>query len=453
MSNESEGALTNEWLTKSTLEFESDPKNLLARNAVTTTDWGHVLINRDEFQLINNAFSKKLKDMKITNQKQSGRCWLFAALNLFRREMVKKYNLDDSFELSQPYLFFYDKFEKCNYFLEQIIRTCDEPLDGRLVQHLLLEPTNDGGQWDMIVNLLNKYGVVPKSVFPESITSGRSHPLNTLLKSKLREYAKELRSMHGSGKSANQMRVEKEKMMQVVHRIMIIHLGSPPTKFDWTVQDKDNKFIAFRDCTPLSFYKDHIPVDVSEYVSIVNDPRNPYNQAITVDKLGNVVGGKDVFYVNAPTSELARYAKIMLDKDISVWFGCDVGKDSSLKKNGIMSRTIFNYELLFGTKPQMSKKDRLLHHESEMTHAMLFTGYDLDQKNDQLVTKWRVENSWGDERGDKGYDVMTASWFEEHMYQVVVPKSILSADHLAVLDQEPIVLPVWDPMGSLASKK
>ena len=465
------GSITNDWLNESTELFNSDPKNELARsvskwtttncstdvcswendrNAMTTTAWGTILINRDEFQMLNTAYSKKLPDMKITNQKQSGRCWLFAALNLFRREMVKVYNLPDTFELSQPYMFFYDKFEKCNYFLEQIIRTMDDDVHGRLVQHLLTDPTNDGGQWDMLVNLVNKYGVVPKSVYPESETSGASRPLNTFLKSKLREFAKILRTMHHSGKSESQLRVEKEKMMQTIHRIMIIHLGTPPTKFDWTVHDKDNKFLSFRNLTPLEFYKQHIPVDVNEYVSVVNDPRNPYNRTLTVDKLGNIIGGNDVLYVNAPVEDLARYAKTMLDRDIAVWFGCDVGKDSSMRKNGIMSRNIFNYELVFGTTPTMSKKDRLTYHESEMTHAMLFTGYDEDPTDSTKASKWRVENSWGDERSEKGYDLMTAGWFEEHMYQVVVPKNILSAEHLAALESEPIVLPVWDPMGSLA---
>lgn len=420
------------------------------RNAVTTTTWGDVLINRDEFQLLSQAFSKKLPDMKITNQKQSGRCWLFAALNLFRREMVKKYNLPDSFELSQPYMFFWDKVERCNYFLEQIIITTDQEVDGRLVQHLLTDPTCDGGQWDMLVNLVQKYGVVPKSVFPESTTSCASFPLNKLLKSKLREFAKALRSMHHSGKSPSQLRVEKERMMQVIHRILIIHLGSPPKSFDWTVHDKDNKFLSFRGLTPCQFYKEHVPIDVAEYVSVVNDPRNPYNRALTVDKLGNIVGGRRVLYINTAIDDLARYTKTLLDKDESVWFGCDVGKDSSLKKNGIMSKTLFDYELVFDTKPLMSKKDRLTYHESEMTHAMLFSGYDQDPNDETRATKWRVENSWGDERGDKGYDVMTAEWFQEHMYQVVVPKSILSAEHLAVLDQEPILLPAWDPMGALA---
>lgn len=303
----------------------------------------------------------------------------------------------------------------------------------------------------MVVNLVQKYGVVPKNAFPESTTSCASYPLNKLLKAKLREFAKGLRSMHQSGKSTSQLRVEKDRMMQVIHRILIIHLGSPPKSFDWTVHDKDNKFLSFRDLTPNQFYKEHVPIDVAEYVSVVNDPRNPYNRALTVEKLGNIVGGRPVLYINTKIEDLAHYAKTLLDKDESVWFGCDVGKDSSLKKNGIMSKTLFDYELVFGTKPLMSKKDRLTYHESEMTHAMLFSGYDQDPTNETRVTKWRVENSWGDERGDKGYDVMTSEWFEEHMYQVVVPKAILSSEHLAVSDQEPIRLPAWDPMGALAN--
>lgn len=452
------GELNLDFLSQAAENFGLDAKNRLAQNAVTNSKWGDILINRNELTRLNPpssnalAFSVKLTpEMKITSQKSSGRCWIFAALNWFRRDLVVKYNLTDAFELSQPYLFFYDKLEKCNYFLEQMLLSLEEPLEGRLVQHLLTDMTNDGGQWDMLVNLINKYGLVPKSVYSESEATQASFPMNKLLKSKLREFAQVLRAGHAGGKSQEALRQDKQDMMHVIYRILSIHLGTPPDKFDFCVHDKDKKYLSFPDLTPLQFAKDFLSVDVNDYVSVVNDPRNPYDRTMTVDKLGNVVGGKDVFYINADVSDLSSYAMAMLDKKMPVWFGCDVGKESSMRKNGIMSTDIFDYDLVFNTNTKgMSKMDRLKYHESEMTHAMLFTGYDLS-KDGKVPSKWRVENSWGEDRSDKGYDVMTQDWFQEHMYQVVVPKNMLSAKHLALMDSKPIVLPVWDPMGSLAN--
>jgi len=286
----------------------------------------------------------------------------------------------------------------------------------------------------------------------------------------------------GSGKSNAQLRHEKDKMMEVIHRIIIIHLGSPPTTFTWKGVDKDKNVICCKNITPLEFYEKYVPIDVNNYISIVNDPRNPYDRTMTVERLGNVVGGKDVIYINADVTDLWKYAKKTIDNDLPVWFGCEVGKDSSMRKNGLMSLKIFDYDMVFGTTPQMSKKDRLLYHNGEMSHAMLFTGYDLEEdappkekvKKDEAAkeastesstpvveketstteekrpTKWRVENSWGEDRGQKGYDIMTADWFDEHMYQVVIDKRFLSSEHLAVLETEPIHLPPWDPMGALA---
>lgn len=450
------GELSLDFIVASNKLFESKDKNILAQNAVTNTKWGDILINRKELQALKpptgpNFSNKLLPEMKITSQKASGRCWIFAAMNWFRRDVQKKYNLADNFELSQPFLFFYDKLEKCNFFLEQVIDTTAEPLDGRLVQHLLKDPTCDGGQWDMLVNLINKYGLVPKCAYGESEASGASALMNRLLKAKLREYAATLRTMHSAGKSQAAIRMEKDTMMHVIYRIMSIHLGTPPTSFDWTVQDKDKKFLSFRNETPLSFAKTHVGVDVNDYVSIVNDPRNPYGRTMTVNRLGNVVGGKEMMYLNTDISVLSDYAKAMLDAQMPVWFGCDVGKESSMRKNGIMSTEIFNYDLVFDTNVKgMSKKDRLCYNESEMTHAMLFTGYDCSGDDVGTPGKWRVENSWGEDRSDKGYDVMTQEWFKEHMYQVVVPKKMMTKEHLALLSMEPIVLPVWDPMGSLA---
>ncbi|EQC28630.1 hypothetical protein SDRG_13709 [Saprolegnia diclina VS20] len=442
--------LTHEFLNESFEAFEAEPRFKLARNTVTSTEWGPALMDRSHVQSLNHVFSKRLPDAKICNQKSSGRCWLFACSTLMRRALQKKYNLDPDFELSQTYLFFWDKLEKCNWCLENVIATADEPVDSRLVQYILTDPTCDGGQWEMIVNVVEKYGVVPKNVYGEFISSELSAHLNVFLKSKLREFAEELRSLHASGIEIESIRARKAEMMQVIHRILIIHLGTPPTKFDFSVQDKEKKHVYFPDLTPQAFYAEHVPVKVSEMVSIVNDPRHDYDITMTVDKLGNVVGGKRVFYINTPIDALWKYAKTTIDNDLPVWFGCDVGKASSLKKLGIMSTKLYDFDLAFGTTLGQDKAGRLRHKESEMTHAMVFTGYNV-KPDEEKPDKWRVENSWGTERGDSGYDVMTADWFDEHMYQVVVDKASLTPEHLALLEaNDPIVLPAWDPMGSLA---
>ncbi|OQS01857.1 hypothetical protein THRCLA_05699, partial [Thraustotheca clavata] len=276
--------LTTDFLALSLENFEAEPRFKLARNAVTSTDWGPALMDHSHVQSLNHVFSKRLVDTKICNQKASGRCWLFACSTLMRRALQKKYNLDPDFELSQKYLFFWDKLEKCNWCLENIIATADEPVDSRLVQYLLTDPTCDGGQWEMIVNIVEKYGVVPKNVYGECISSEMSVHLNTFLKSKLREFAEILRGMHANGVEIDEIREKKNEMMQIIHRIMIIHLGTPPTKFDFSVHDKEKNHVYFPDLTPQEFYAQHVDVKVSDMVSIVNDPRHDYNITMTVDK-------------------------------------------------------------------------------------------------------------------------------------------------------------------------
>jgi len=446
------GGLSKAFFEASKKAFDADPKNKLATNAITSSDWEKVVGNRAEIQTINHSYSKRLPDMKCTSQRQSGRCWLFAVTNVMRREMKTKYNLDDSFELSQTYLFFYDKLEKCNYFLENIIATADEKVEDRLISHLVTDPICDGGQWDMIVNVVEKYGVVPKSVFPDTNGSKFTRRMNNFLLFQLRDYAKELRTMLHEGKSVDEARAKKEKMMEVIYRIIVIHMGEPPKTFDWKFHDKDKKFSSFSDLTPLSFYKEHVPTNVSDMVCVVNDPRNEYKKTMTVKMLGNVQEGKDVLYLNLPMEDMIKYAKKTLDNDDPVWFGCDVGAESWVKGHGLMSTEMWDYESVFGTTPKMTKADRLRYGQSLMTHAMVLSGYDEDSKNAAEPLQWRVENSWGDDHGDKGYSMIKKDWFREYMYEVIVKKDILSDEHKAALAQKPIELPPWDPMGALASK-
>ncbi|OQR98949.1 aminopeptidase C [Thraustotheca clavata] len=265
---------------------------------------------------------------------------------------------------------------------------------------------------------------------------------------KLRDFAAELRRQYHQGVKIDELRKAKLKMVEIYHRILTIFLGSPPTQFDFEAHDKDEKFAGVLNCTPLSFAREVIPIDLNDYVSMVNDPRNDYEATLTVDRLGNVVEGKAIRYLNLPIEHLWKYAKAQLDADLPVWFGCDCDADSELDRYGIYSKKLYSMEAVFGTTFNMNKKERMEYQNGSMTHAMVFTGYNA-LPGDPKPTKWKVENSWGKKRGEAGYDIMTADWFDEHMYQVVILKKLLSPTHARIWEQgEPIILPVWDPMGN-----
>ena len=386
--------------------------------------------------------------MKVTNQKSSGRCWGFAGLNLFRIYLGRKYNLK-KFEFSQNYFIFCDKLEKSNYFLENIIKTADEPLDGRLVMHLLTDPIQDGGQWHMFVNLIEKYGVLPQTEMPESFQSSQSMRMNRMITRKLRGFAKDLRVAYEKGADTKKLRVMKEDMLRTIYQMLTICLGSPPEKFEWQIRDKDKKFHRFEKLNPKQFYKEHVGLDLNDYVCLINCPMSDksYNEIYTVDYLGNVVEGSIIRYLNLPSKRLKEVAAASIKDDHPVWFGCDVGKYFH-RNLGVMDMDIFDFELFYSTDFPMTKTDRLEFGDSQMTHAMLFTGVDLDGRGHPR--KWQVENSWGEKRSDKGYDIMTDSWFDEYNYEVVVYKDYITKDEFSLYQKDPVVLPPWDPMGALA---
>ncbi len=429
-------------------KFTSDPQARISMNAATRTDVRRVAMNWESFREIDHTFSEKVSgEMKATSQKRSGRCWGFAGLNLLRIYLGRKYKIKN-FEFSQNYFMFYDKLEKANYFLENIIETSEKPTDSRLIMHLLDSPIQDGGQWDMFVNLLMKYGTVPKKVMAESYHSSNSSQMNKLVTRKLREFAKDLRSAISSGKSTAQVSKMKDEMLSVIYKMLCISLGTPPEKFDWSIRDKKDKFHRFTDLTPQTFFKNHVGIDLNDFVCLINDPRpfTDYNKTYTVDYLGNVHGGNIIRYLNLENEELKKYTIKSIKADDPVWFGCDVGKFFT-RQFGVMDTSLFEFDKFYGTSFGMSKSERLEYGDSVMTHAMLFTGVDL--KNNKPI-KWRVENSWGPDHGEKGFDIMTDPWFDQFMYEVVVHKKHLTKKLVEMYKTEPISLPPWDPMGSLA---
>ena len=428
--------------------FNSSTSNQLARNALIQNDINKVAVHWENYSKINHIFSNTIsKQLPVTNQKSSGRCWGFAGLNLLRLEIVKNYNLSN-FEFSQNYFMFWDKLEKANYFLENILKTLDQNYDSRLMMHLLQAPVQDGGQWDMFVNLIEKYGLVPKSVMPETNHSSKSSMMNYFLTHKLRECAFILRKSKKPRTTIKQLRSKKEEMMSVIYSLLCMFLGNPPTKFDWSIKDKNNKFTRFNNLDPLDFYHKFTKVKLKNKVCLIHAPMSnkKMNELYTIDFLGNVVGGNIIKYANVEINELKKAAIKSIKNDEAVWFGCDVGKMFN-RELGIMDMDLYDYEKLFDTKFKMNKASRLEYGDSAMTHAMLFTGVDLKRNTPR---KWRVENSWGDKNGDKGYYLMSDSWFDEYNYEVVVDKKYLSNKILEIFNREPHNLEPWDPMGALA---
>ncbi|HEM4116786.1 aminopeptidase C [Streptococcus suis] len=394
------------------------------------------------------VFSIDLTKDAVSNQKASGRCWMFAALNTFRHKLISDFKLEN-FELSQAHTFFWDKYEKSNWFLEQIIATADQEIGSRKVKFLLDTPQQDGGQWDMVVALFEKYGVVPKSVYPESISSSASRELNQYLNKLLRQDAQILRDLLAKGASSKEVQIQKENLLQEIFNFLAVNLGLPPRSFDFAYRDKDNVYHRNTNVTPQAFYEKYVGLKLSDYVSIINAPTTdkPYNKSYTVELLGNVVGAPAVRYLNVEMNRFKELAIAQLKAGESVWFGSDVGQSSN-RQTGIMATNTYDFSSGLGIHFHQDKAGRLDYSESLMTHTMVLTGVDLDDNEQPL--KWKVENSWGDKVGDKGYFVASDSWMDEYTYQIVVRKEFLTQEELAAYQAQPQVLAPWDPMGALA---
>ncbi|MBO0828179.1 MAG: C1 family peptidase [Streptosporangiales bacterium] len=440
-----EAALTPADLELMDKSFAANPAYRTMQNAVAQTSIDDIALDRHVVTSTDPTVSHLLDDWKATSQKQSGRCWLFAGLNLLRAGAMDKMNVAD-FEFSQNHVMYWDKLERANYFLEAVIDTSDRDADDRTVAFLLQEVAGDGGQWNMFTALVRKHGLVPKSVMPETESSSATRRMNAILRNVLRQGARDVRALRGSGVDAQ--RDEKARVLDVVHRVLRIHLGTPPTRFLWQWKDKDREFHRAGEMTPQEFAAEYVTIPYEDYVCLVNDPResSPYGRTFTVDYLGNVVGGEPVTYLNVESDLMKKLAMDTVVGGEPVWFGCDVGQ-MMRRDLGIWDAKLFDYQSVYDTRFDLGKADRLVFHESLMTHAMLFTGVDVV---DGAPRKWRVENSWGDETADKGFYTMNDSWFDEYVFEIAARKSALPAELRAALDTEPIVLPAWDPMGSLA---
>lgn len=429
-------------------EFLEDKRNIVAMNAATYN--GVQKVARDVNALKNEpfAFNVDIKNGEVTNQKQSGRCWMFASMNVLRNIVIKKFNLEN-FELSQSYTLFWDKLERCNYYMEAVIEKANEPLEDRVMDYLMSDLLSDGGQWDMFVNIVKKYGLVPKYAYPESQTSSATVQLNKYLCKILRKYTTELRNAV-QNEGVKKARELKEEVLKDVYNVLTSTLGQMPEKFDVVLHDKDGKLIEDKGMDAHSFFDKYIGVEIDQYISLINSPTEdkPFNQTYTIKYLGNIIEGKIVKHLNLPIEELKKAAVKQLKDGYPVWFGCDVGRSSVVEDERAMLDTkAVDYESLFNVDLKLSKEDALDYGYSMMTHAMTFTGV---QMNGNEPLRFKVENSWGEKFGYKGHFVMTSDWFDQYVYQVVVNKKYLPEKLRKAYEKEPKELKPWDPMGSLA---
>ncbi|WP_052450630.1 aminopeptidase C [Actinomyces polynesiensis] len=440
-------AITEEAVDRLRGSLTGDRALEVALNAVTTSGVDPSAISRARVVATPTVVSERLDDWKVTAQKKSGRCWLFSSLNLLRAKAREDLGVKD-FEFSQNHAMFWDKFERANFFLEDVVATADEPLDSRLVQFLLSEVLGDGGQWDMAVSVYLKHGVVPKEAMPETEPSSNTRRMNTQLQALLRRSALELRDLVAAGASTDEVAAARDGVLAEVWRILVICLGEPPASFDWEWRDDEGAFHREGTLTPQEFYERHVRLDLTQYVCLVDDPRptHPKGRALTVEHLGNVVGGRQIRYVNADMDVIKRLAAEALSAGEPVWFGADVSKQAD-RTSGLLVEGLHDYSGLFGVDLSTTKEQRVISGESAMNHAMLFTGVDLV---DGVPRRWRVENSWGEEPGDKGFFTMDDAWFTEYVFEVVVRADALPEDLRPALTEEPLALPAWDPMGTLA---
>ncbi|HKM02431.1 MAG TPA: C1 family peptidase [Bacilli bacterium] len=423
--------------------YDKKPKHQVLKRVLYQTDLGSIFTKQEEARNNHFLFSNEIKTLPITNQKQTGRCWIFAGLNVLREIVAKKFGLKD-FELSQNYTALFDKLEKINYFIESIDDFLEVDSDDRTFQHILKTGIQDGGQWDMFVSVIEKYGVVPQIIMPETDNSSNTRFINKLIDLKLRQYAADVRKIK-TNKPA--IKALKAKTLDELYSLLISNFGEVPTTFDFEYVN-DEGFHIIKDLTPQKFYHEIIGDVLSEYISVINAPTSdkPFHKTFTVAYLGNVVGGGEIKYLNLPINELKELIITQLKSGELVWFGSDVATYGD-RVTGFWDDASFDYENVLDMHLEMAKADQLVYSQGAMNHAMLLTGVHLDGVN---AKRWKIENSWGNKGGKDGYYVCSDTWFDKFVYQGVINKKHLSKEQLAMWNQAPIVLKPWDPMGSLA---
>ena len=409
------------------------------RNALNTTSITVLAENADNLAMIDTHFSDKVKTRGITDQKSSGRCWLFSGLNVLRARMIDKFDLGD-FTFSQNYLFFYDQLEKANLFLQGVIDTRDLPFDDRKVDWLFANPIGDGGQFTGVSNLIMKYGLVPAEVMPETLNANSTSAMSTQIKTLLRQDGLKLRA---AGRR-DDLQAMKTEMLKDVYHILALCLGVPPTEFEWARYNSKGEFVSSKVYTPKAFYEEFIGADLeNNYIMVMNDPTREYGKVYEIDYDRHVYDGQNWLYINLPIERIKEMAIASIKDNTAMYFSCDVNKFLNRSK-GVADLNNFDYDSLIGVEFTMNKRERIMTHASGSTHAMTLMAVDLDASG--KPRKWMVENSWGASSGYKGHIIMTDEWFNEYMFRLVLEKKYVPADVLKMLEQKPVLLPAWDPM-------
>ncbi|MCR5079058.1 MAG: C1 family peptidase, partial [Bacilli bacterium] len=430
------GAITIEKQEEMKEALSSDRCFVTLNHALSKTPISQVTFDPSSLPSVDPSFSIEVKTMSVANQKASGRCWIFAGLNLLREIVAKKLGVKE-FELSQNYISLFDKIEKANFALESLLSLADKEPTERVYTFILDCPTSDGGQWDMFVNLVLKYGLMPKSCFPETYQSENTREGNQLVNQRIRQFAAISHRLVREGK-AEEARKEKEKAMEDIYRFYLAVYGVPPKTFDFTYVDSKEKYHIEKGLTPLSFYEKYVGDEINQYQSLINSPTSdkPFGRNYTVDYLGNVIEGKKINHLNLTMERMKEAIIAELKEGRPVWFGSDVGLYGG-KDVFAWDDASRDYESPFGFSPEFEKEDMLDFRGSAMNHAMLITGVDIQ---DGVPTRWKIENSWGKDAGQKGYYVMSSSWFDRFVYQAVVRKKFLSPSEVAATLKEPIHL-------------
>jgi bleomycin hydrolase len=440
LSPEMSGSLRN--------SVKMDDATRALHNALTGNDARRLVLNRAIVQEHNDLFNHRVNTKGITDQKGSGRCWLFAAMNIMRPAVIEKYKLDE-FEFSLSYMAFWDKLEKANFFLETMIDFRDRDPSDREYDFFVKDPINDGGWWVFVVALIEKYGVVPRDAMRETLPSSNTDAMNKVLETKLRIGATQLRRMAAEKKSLQELREAKKKMLADIYRILVLNYGQPPTEFTYRYADKDKKLSTPKKYTPQSFYKDWVGVDLSQYVHLANDPTQPYGKHYRMRRVRNIVGAPEVHYVNVPIDVLKSViSKSIVDNQAAV-FSCDAGRDMD-PETGIMQAGLYDFHSIYGVDLTLGKADALRTRGGVANHAMVFIGVDLQ---DNKPVKWLVENSWGPGRGKNGLMIMYDKWFDEHVYDTVVRKAYVPNEVLNVFQEATIEVPPWNVLNAARAKE
>jgi len=431
------GGISAQMLKEISAAYEGNATDKALRNALNSTAINTLAVSADNLAMIDTHFSNEVVTKGRTDQKSSGRCWLFTGLNVLRSRMIQKHDLG-AFTFSQNYLFFYDQLEKANLFLQGIIDTKDLPLEDRKVDWLLSNPLGDGGQFTGVSNLVMKYGVVPSDAMPETLSANSTSQMSTQIKTKLREDALALRA--AKPKEVQAMKVQ---MLGEVYRMLALCLGVPPTEFTWARYNSKGEFVSEKTYTPKAFYNEFVGEDLeNNYIMVMNNPAVEYGKVYEIEYDRHVYDGQNWVYLNLPIEKIKEMAIASIKDNTALYFSCDVGKFLD-RKTGVADLKNFDYESLMGVTFGMDKKQRIQTHASGSTHAMTLIAVDI---KDGKPVKWMVENSWGATSGYKGNIIMTDEWFNEYMFRLVVEKKYVPADVMALLNQKPILLPAWDPM-------